>query len=186
MARQGYRSRHPDPRSSAKTCDPTFLPCPLLYLNIIRKNKRTIGGLKYIATCTSSLFSVWVSSSLFFLQRRPICANSSNAALSFWPSRLVLSAASCCQSSFVEARSLIQQMQWSIRRSDFSGPAPCWMMMLMDWAISKMCSLTLLSLHCVVKPPYPAKSPWYVLPIGWLQRRHSWPRCGLEELAYGL
>jgi len=57
------------------------------------------------------------------------------------------------QSGLLDSRSLIQVTQQSVRRSHCSGPAPCLLVMLMDWAISQMRSLTLLSIRCVVKPP---------------------------------
>jgi len=57
------------------------------------------------------------------------------------------------QSGLVDSRSLIGVTQRSIRRSHCSGPTPWLLMMLMDWAISQMPSLILLSIRCVVKPP---------------------------------
>jgi len=153
MARQGHCPRYHNPSLSAWTCDRRFLPRRLLYPHIIRKNKRSIGAMKYIAGWTSFLFFVGVSSRVFFLRRQPTSANSSRAALNFWPVRLVLSAMYGIQSGLLDATSLNQVMQLSIRRSHCSGPAPCLLMMLMDWAISQMRSLTLRSIHCVVKPP---------------------------------
>ena len=77
----------------------------------------------------------------------------SHAAWSFCPWRIVFSAMYQFQGSLFNARSLIWVMQWSIRRSHCSESAPGSLLMLMDWAISKMCSLTLLSFHYVVKLP---------------------------------
>jgi hypothetical protein len=57
------------------------------------------------------------------------------------------------QSGLSNSRSLIRVMQRSIRKSHCLGPTCCLLMMLMDWAISQTHSLTLLSIHCVVKPP---------------------------------
>jgi len=153
MAQQGNRSRRRNAPLSAKTCDPRFLPRHLLDLHIIRKSKRSFGVMKYIPTCTSFLFLVGVSSALSFLRRRPTSANSSGAALSFWPLRLVFSAMYRFQSGLLDPSSLIRVTQRSVRRSHFSGPAPSLLMMLMDWAISQMRSLTSLSIRCVVKPP---------------------------------
>jgi len=109
--------------------------------------------MKYILMCTSFHILVVVMLSPFFLQRRPPLVNCSSVALSFWPLRLVLSAMYHFQSGLLDARSLIGVTQWSIRRSPCSGPAPCLLMMLKDWAISLTHSLTLLSICCVVKPP---------------------------------
>jgi len=153
MARQGNCLRRGYAPQLAKTCDPRFLSRHLLDLHIIGKSKRSIRAMKYIPTCTSFLFLVRVSSSLFFLGRRPTSMNSASAALSFWPSWLVLSAMYCFQSSLWDSRSLSRVTERSIRRSHCSGLAPCLLMILMDWAISQTHSLTLLSIHCVVKPP---------------------------------
>jgi len=49
-------------------------------------------------------------------------------------------------------------MQRSIRWSYFLGLAPCLLMMLMDWVICQMCSLTVLPIRCVVKPPLSCQS----------------------------
>jgi len=150
MAWQGHLSRRRNAPSSAKTCDPRFLPHRLLDLHIIRKSKRSIGVMKYIPTCMSLLFLVGISSSLFILRRMPTSMNSSSAALSFWPSRLVLSAMYHFQIGHLDSSLLIRVTQQSIRRSHFSGLVPCLLMMLMDWAISQRRSLTLLSIRCVV------------------------------------
>jgi len=159
MAWHRNRSRRHNAPSLAKTCDPRFLPLHLLYQHIIKKNKRSIRAMKYIPTCTSFLFLVGVSLSLFFLQWRPTSANWSSAAMSFWPSRLVFSARYRLQIGCLDTRSLIRVSQQSINRSHCSGPAPCLLMMLMDWAISQMRSLTLLSIHCVCKPPILCQIP---------------------------
>jgi len=63
------------------------------------------------------------------------------------------------QSRLSDARSLIQVTQWSISRSHCLGPAPCLLLILMDWAISQMCSLTSLYIRCVVKPPLTCQIP---------------------------
>jgi hypothetical protein len=157
--RQGHRSRSHKEPLSGKTCDPRFLPRRLLNLHIIRKSKRSIGVLKYIPTGMSLLYLVGVSSSLFFLQRRPTSTNQSSAAMSFSPSRLVLSAMYHFQSGILDSRSLIRVTQRSIRRSHCLGPAPCMLMMLMDWAIPQTRSPTLLSIRCVVKPPLSCQIP---------------------------
>jgi len=141
------------------TCDPRFLPTCLLYLCIFRKIKRSIGAMKYIPTCTSFLFLVRLPSRLFFLCRRPTSANKSSAALSFWPSRLVLSPMYRFQSGHLDARLLIWETQRLIRRFHCSGMAPCVLKMLVDWAISLTHSLTWLSIHCVVKPPFSCQIP---------------------------
>jgi len=50
-------------------------------------------------------------------------------------------------------------MQRSIRRSHYSGPAPCLVLMPMDCAISQTRYLTLVSFHCVVQPPFSCQIP---------------------------
>jgi len=159
MTLQGSRARCRDPPVSTKTYDPRFLPRRLVDQHIIRKSKRSIGAMKYIPTCTSFLFVVGVPLSLFFLQGRPTSTNSSSAALSFWPSRLVLSALNCFQRGLLDSSSLIWVTQRSIGRSHCSGPAPCLLKMLLDWAISQTHSLTSLSIRCVVKPPLSCQIP---------------------------
>jgi len=56
-------------------------------------------------------------------------------------------------------RSLIRVMRWSIRRFHCSWPAPCLLMMVMDWAIAQTPSLTLLSIRWVVKAPLSCQIP---------------------------
>jgi len=63
------------------------------------------------------------------------------------------------QSGPLDSRSLIQVTQQSIRRSHCWGPAPCLLMMPMDWAISQKRSVTSLSLRYVVKPPLSCQIP---------------------------
>jgi len=139
--------------SSVKACDLRFLPRCILDLQIIIKSKRSNGEIKYIPRWMGLLFVIGVSSSLFFVQRRPTSPNSSNDALCFWPLRLVLSAMyhfDCC---LWDPTSLIRVMQQLIWRVHCSGPLPWLLIMLMDWAISQRCSPTLLSIQSVVKPP---------------------------------
>ena len=71
------------------------------------------------------------------------------------------------QSGLLDSRSLIQVTQRSIRRSHCSGPAPCLLMMLMDWTLSQTRCLTLLSIRCVVKPPLSCQIPM-VSAANWL------------------
>jgi len=149
------------------TCDPRVLHHPPLYLHIIRRNKRSISAMKYKPMCMSFLSLVGVSSSLFFLSQRPTSANSSSAALSFWLSTLVLSAMYHVKSGHLDPRSLIPVTKQTIRRSHCSGQVPGLLMKLMDWAISQMCSLTLLSICFVVKPPISCQIPM-VLAAHWL------------------
>jgi len=59
----------------------------------------------------------------------------------------------------LDSRSLIRVTQRSIRRSHCSRLAPCLLTMLLDWAISQTCSLTLLSIRCIVKPPLSCHIP---------------------------
>jgi len=139
---------------SAKTSDPRFLPCHLLYEHIISKSETSVGAMKYIPLWTNFLFLNEVLSILSLLRQRPTSANLSSAALNFWPSRIVLSAIYCFQSGLFDARSLIPVTQWSIRRSNSSVLAPCLLLILMDWEISQTQSLTLLSFCRVVKPPF--------------------------------
>jgi len=153
MAQQWNWARFCNAPWSVKTCDPRFLSRRILYLHMIRKNKRSIGAMKYIPTYMSFLFSAVVSLSLIILQRRPICANRYRAAMSFWRSWLVLSAMYRCKRRLLDARWPIRVMHWSIRRSHLSGPASCLLRMLMDWAIAMTRSLTVLSICCVMKPP---------------------------------
>jgi len=159
MAHQRNWSRLRTAPFSAKTCDPRFLPCYLLYLLIIRKRNRSIAAMIYIPTCMSSLSLVGVSLSLFILPWRQTSSNSSSAAMSFWPSWLVLCTLYHFEAGLLDSRSLIQVTQRTIRRSHCSAPASCSLMMLMDWAISQMRSLTLLSIHCVLKPPRSCQIP---------------------------
>jgi len=159
MAREGSRSRRLNTHLLAKTCDPRFLPHRLLDLHIIRKSKRSIGATKYIPMCMSFLFLVGVLLTTFFLWRRQTSADSSRGAFSFWPSRLVWSAMYPFQCSHLDSRSLIRVTQQSSRRFTWSGPVPCMLMMLMDWAISQTRSLTLIYICCVVKPPLSCQIP---------------------------
>ena len=163
-----------------------FLPRHLLDLHIVRKSKRSIRAMKYIPMCTSFLFLVRVSLSQFLLQWRATSANSSSASLSFWTLCLILSAIYHFQRGLLDSRILIPVTQWSIRRSHCLGLAHCLLMMLLNWAICQMRSLTWLSIRCVVKPPLSCQIPWFLLPIGWLQHGHSRPRCGLVTSASGL
>jgi len=159
MAGQGYWTRSRNTPLSVKTCDATFLPRSPLYQDTIRKRKGIIGGTQYILPCTRFLFLVRVSSSLFCLQQRPTSANFSSAALSFSSSRLVLSALYHFQSGLLDARSLIWVTQWSMRWSHSSGPVPFLWIMRMHWAISQTRSLTISSIHCIVKPPLSCQIP---------------------------
>jgi len=159
MAWRRNWSRHRNKPLLLKTCDLRFLACRLLYLHIIRKYKRGIWAMNCIPTCTSFLFLVAVSSSLFLSRLRPRSANSSNAVLGFQQLRSVMSAMNRLQRSLLYARSLIQVTQWSIQRSHCLGPAPRLLMMIMDWAISHMRSLTVLSIRCVIKPPLSCQIP---------------------------
>jgi len=153
MAWQGNQSRCRNAPLSANTHDPRFHPCRLLDQHIIRKSTTRFGAMKYIPTCTSCMFFIGVDVNFLFLRRKKPSANSSSAALSLWLSRLVLPVMYHFQSSLSDSGSLIRVMQRWIRRFHCLGPPPCLLMMLMDWAISQMCSLTLLSIRCVVKPP---------------------------------
>jgi len=120
-----------------------------------QEKQRRIGVMKFIPTCTSFLLLVGVSLSAFFHQWRPSCMNLSCTALSFWLSRLVLSAMYHIQTDNIYDRSLIRAIQWSIMRSHSSVPAPSLLIMLMDCSFSHMHSLSSLSIPCVVKPPLP-------------------------------
>ena len=142
-----------------KTCDPRLLPYCLLYLHIMRKSKWCIGAMKYIPTCKSIIFVVRVLLILVFLQWWPTSVNLSSAALSFWHSRSVSSAMYCFQSGLLHGRSLIWITQWLIRRPHCLVLVPWMLMILMDWAISQMRSLTLLSIYCVVKPLLSCRIP---------------------------
>ena len=134
-------------------CGLRFLPHSHLYLHMIRKSKRSIGAEKYIPMRMKVLFSVFVSSILFFIQQRPTSVISCSAALCSRWSRKVLPSMYHSQCSLWEARSLIQVTLQSIRGSHFLGPASRLLLMLMDWGITQMLSLSSLSFHCVVKPP---------------------------------
>jgi len=63
------------------------------------------------------------------------------------------------QSGLFDYRSLIRVPQLLFRRSHCLGPAPCLLMMLMDWSSSQTRSLTLLSINCIVKPPLSCQFP---------------------------
>jgi len=110
--------------------------------------------MKYIETCTNFLFVLWVWSILFFLLRKTTSGNLSSVSLSFWPSWRVLTAMYCFQSSHLDSRWLIWVTQRSIRRSHWSGLAPRWLLMLMDWEISQTRFCTLLSFRCVDNLPF--------------------------------
>jgi len=159
MVWQGSRSRRREAAISARTCDPRFLSHRLMYVHIIRKRQRSTGARIHKTSCTSFSFLVRISSSQFFLRWSPTPADSSSVAFSFWPSRLVLSAMYHFQSGLLDARSLIGVMQWSIRRSHCSRPAPSLLLMRMDWATSQTCPLTWLSFRCVVKRPLSSQIP---------------------------
>jgi len=127
------------------------------------------------------LFWVGVAWILFISLWWQVSMNSSTAALSFWPSRIVWSAMYRFQSSLLDIRSLIQVTQQWIRRFHCSGPAPSLLLMLMHWAISQMRSLTLLSFHCIVKSPFSCWIPmvsaahWLTITPAFLaQRRSCW------------
>jgi len=104
-------------------------------------------------------FLSWVFSILFLLLGRATSAHSSRAALSFGPSRILLSGMCCFQYGHLYARSLIWVSQRSIRRSHCSGLPPCMQLMLMDWAITQTHSLAWLSFLCVFKPPVSCPIP---------------------------
>jgi len=159
MARQGNRSSCANSCLLGKTCDQWFLARCLLDLHIMTQSKWSIGAMKYTPTCNSFLFVVGISSTLFILWRRPTSRISSSASLSFWPWRLVLPAMYHYQSGLLDSSLLIGVTQQSIKRSHCSGPAPCLLMFLVGWAISQTCSVTLLSICCVVKPPSSCQIP---------------------------
>jgi len=154
MTPQGYQVGGYNSLLSAKTCEPRHLPHYLLYQHIIRVSSRSFLAMKYIPMWTNFHFFVRVLAILFFLQQRPTSVDMTSTASSFWPLRMVLSAMFSFQSGRVNSRSLIVVMQWSIRRSRFSQPAHRLFLMFMDWANTQTCSLTILSFHCVVKPPF--------------------------------
>jgi len=186
MTRQGNRSRSLNTPLSAIACDPRVLPRPLQYLHIIRKSKTSIRAMKYIPTWTNFIFLVGELSIIFCLRPSPTSTNSTSAALTYWPLRIVLSAIYNFESGRLDSRSLIRVTQYLNRRSHCSGFARSLVLMLMDCASSLIQSLTVLSLRCVVKPPDSAKSPRFLPPIGLLQQQGSQPRHGLVELASGL
>jgi len=160
MAQQGIWSRRRNAAFFVKTCDLRFFLCHLPEHHFIKQSKITIGATQYIPTWTNFHFLVGILSILFIIQQWSTSPNSSSAALSFGPFRLVLSAQYHRQSSLLVARSRIRVMQWSIRGSHSSRPAPCMLLILMDWAISQTCSLSSLSFRCVVKPPFSCQILW--------------------------
>jgi len=159
MVRQGNWSRSCSAPFPTKTGDPKFLPRYFLYREIIRKSKRSIGAMKYIPMWMNFLCVVRVWSILFSLWRTPTSTNSFSAVFRFWLWRIVFSAMYRFQRGHVDTRSLIWVTQRSIQRFHWSGPAPYLSLMLMDWAISQTCSLTLSSFHCAVKPPISYQIP---------------------------
>jgi len=154
MTRQGNWSRLHHVQWSVKTGDPSFLSCHFLFLQIIRKSRRSIGPMKYIPTCVNLVFLGGVSLILLFLGQRSTSANSSNAVMIIWPLTLASSAVYHCQSGVLHARSFIWVTQQSIKRYHCLGPADSSLLMTMDWAISEPGTLTWLSFRCVVKPPF--------------------------------
>jgi len=159
MARRGNQLRRRNVPWWAKTGDLRFLPRHLLNLLNISRSQGSIGAMKYIPPCTNFFSLVRDTSILVLLEQRPASANSSSAASSFWPSSILLSAMYHVQSGRLNARLLIRVTQQSISRSHCSGPAPCVLMMHMDWASSQTHSLTLVSFCCVVSQPFPCQIP---------------------------
>jgi len=141
------------------TWDRRILPRRLQYLHIIRISKTILGAMKYIPTWTDFPMLVGFLWILLFLLQRPPSADTSSAALILWPSRIVWSARYCFPRGVLDAKSLIRVMQQSIRRSHLLGQEPSMLLMIMDWAISQTCSLTLLYFCCVVKPPFSSQIP---------------------------
>jgi len=149
-------------------------------------SKTSIGAMKYIPTLSDFISLVGISLMLFFVWRRPASAYSSSAALSFWPSMLVLSTMYLLQSGLLHTRSLIRVTQQSIRRSHYPGLASTLLLMLMDWASYQTRLLTLLFFCCIVQPPFSCQIPWFVLQMGSLQHPHSRPRGRLVMLPSGM
>jgi len=150
--------RHRNAPSKGNPWDLRFRPCRILYLRIFWRNKRSIGVLDYIPTCTSFLFLVGVSLNIFSLRKRPTSATLSHTAFGFWPPRFVFSAIYNFQSGHFDARSQIWVSQRSMRISNSSEPAPCMSIMLTDCWISQTSSLALITFHCIVKRP----STWQI------------------------
>jgi hypothetical protein len=65
---------------------------------------------------------------------------------------LILSAMYHVQNGLLDTRLQTPVTQGSIRWSHYSELPPCMLMILMDWGILLMDSLTILSTHCVAKP----------------------------------
>lgn len=144
-----------------KLCDPSIIPRCFLDLNVIRRNKTLIGAMKYTPMCMNILVIVRVSSRPFFLHWMPIPSNFSSAALSCRKWRWVWSAMYHLESGLLDCQSLIYATQWSISWSHCTRPAPCLLMLLMVRGISQMRSHTLLTLHCIFKPPWSCRIPMF-------------------------
>jgi len=143
----------------AETCDQWFLSCRRLYQHIIRKSSKSIEPMKYIPMCTRFHFQVGLSWSQFFRRRMPTYANLSGDALWFSPLQFVLSGLNHFQSGLWNSGSLIRVTQQLLGRFHCWGPAPCLLMMSMDWAFSQTRSLTLISIRCVGEPPLSFQIP---------------------------
>jgi hypothetical protein len=139
--------------------------------------------MRNIPKCKNFLFVVTASPSQIFLLRNPTAANSSCATWSYLPSRLVLSAIYCFQSSRLDSRSLIRVKQQSIGRSHCSGPLPCLLMMLRTGQCPRPARSLFYVSVVLSSHPYPANSAWFLLHIGSLQRVGSQPRLGLIDSA---
>jgi len=125
----------------------------LLDLYNIRNSKWSIGAMKYKPMCTTVLFLVGVSLRLCFHPWRPTGGDISHAASPFWSSRIALSVMYYFLSGGSDSRSLSRVTWWLIRVSHCAGWVPCLLIILMDWTTTQTHSLTLSSIHSVVKLP---------------------------------
>jgi len=153
MAQQGNLLKHRIPPLLAKTCDPMFLSCCCMYVHIIRKSNWCIRVMKYIPMWKNFLCLFPVLSILFFLLPWPISLTLPSFAISFPLPRIISTAHYPFRSGLMCSWWLIPPQE-SLSRSYGLVLAPCFLLMLMDRAISQMHSLTKLSVQCIVKQPF--------------------------------
>jgi len=134
----------------------------------------------------NSHFLVAVSWIILFLLWRSTSGNSATVALSFWRCKIVISTMSRFHCGLLNGRSLIQVMQRWLRRSQcWARHQACCRCSWTGQSLRRTPLLYYLSIGLSCHPS-PAKSPWFLLPISWLQHQHSQPRHGLVESASGL
>jgi len=171
---------------STKTCDPRCQRCRLLFLRIFRLSTRSIRPMNNIPMSMKIFFLLGVSSNLLFLWQRTTSTNTSSASWSFWPLRIVWSGSSVSKMSFWTPDHWLQYHNEQLGDSNAQGwhLACCWC----SWTGQSPCRTASLYYLSIVlsSHPSPAKSQWFLMPIGWLDRPCSRPRRKLVQSAPGL